>query len=234
MLRFSPLALRGVPAGLFIREDGEILLIANESFAISPDGDVLRRRTVFTPDLGLAATSAATFIEGCGVLLAGASSFAWLNPDTLDLGAVNSIPGGYTLVSFTATPRCDVAAIANPVSPTLLLLSPDGETRFAVPTTPSRPPFALADGGFLIVGTDGYDVFASDGTRTQSVSHPIPLSACSTTQAGLSPDGTLFRVCASDDPRDPYVAAIPTGFAPAGNFGPQEGIDFARTNSMGE
>ncbi|MBN8615293.1 MAG: hypothetical protein J0L92_32155 [Deltaproteobacteria bacterium] len=124
MLRFPGLDLRGVPAGLFIRASGEILLIANEAYAISPDGEVLRQRTIFTPELGLAATSAATFIEGCGVLLAGQNSFAWLNPDSFEVGPIHTVPGGYPLVSFAATPSCHVVMIANPVTPTLVRSRP--------------------------------------------------------------------------------------------------------------
>ncbi|MFO0713306.1 MAG: hypothetical protein U0353_25855 [Sandaracinus sp.] len=229
MLQLPP--IRAVNAGLYVRESGEIVFVADTSYVFSPDGEVLRSNTLDALSLGLAATSAATFVEGCGALLVGNDRWAWLDPETLTLGQPIVIPGGSpAFASFTATQDCGVAAVVDPVTPTLMRFSREGEVMWAVPTGTSRAPFALEEGGFLVMGVSGYQIVDADGSVRETVRHEPPLTACSF-DGTLAPDGTLFRVCAGDSPDNPYVAAIPTGVRPWGLYGPGEGIDFAHTNA---
>jgi hypothetical protein len=229
MLQLPP--VRALNAGLYVRESGEIVFVADTSYLFSPDGDVLRQNTIDALSLGLYNTSAATFVEGCGALLVGHDRWAWLDAETLTLGPPIVIPGGYpAFSSFTATEDCGVAAVVNPVVPTLVRFSREGDVLWGVPTGTARAPVALDDGGFLVVAVDGYQIFDADGNVRETVRHEAPIASCSF-EATLAPDGTLFRVCAGDSPDNPYVAAIPTGVRPWGLYGPGEGIDFAHTNA---
>ena len=229
MLQLPP--VRAVNAGLYVRESGEIVFVADTSYVFSPDGEVLRQNTIDALSLGLAATSAATFVEGCGALLVGHDRWAWLDAETLTLGPPIVIPGGYpAFSSFTATEDCGVAAVVNPVVPTLMRFSREGDVLWGVPTGTARAPVALDDGGFLVIAVDGYQIVDADGNVRETVFHQAPIASCSF-EATLAPDGTLFRVCAGDSPDNPYVAAIPTGVRPWGLYGPGEGIDFAHTNA---
>lgn len=229
MLQLPP--VRAVDAGLYVRESGEIVFVADTSYVLSPDGEVLRSGTIDALSLGLAATSAATFVEGCGALLVGDDRWAWLDPASLTLGEPIVIPGGYpTFGSFTAMQDCGVAAVVNPVTPTLLRFSREGEVLWGLPVGASRAPFALEDGGLLLVAVDGYQIVDADGNVRETVRHEPPLTSCSF-EATLAPDGTLFRVCGGASPLNPYVTAIPTGARPWGLYGPGEGIDFAHTNA---
>jgi hypothetical protein len=223
--------IRALNAGLYVRESGEIVLVADTSYVFSPDGEVLRQNTIDALSLGLYNTSAATFVEGCGALLVGNDRWAWLDAETLTLGPPIVIPGGYpAFSSFTATQDCGVAAVVNPVVPTLMRFSREGDVLWGVPTGTARAPFALDDGGFLVIAVDGYQIVDADGNVRETVRHEAPIASCSF-EATLAPDGTLFRVCAGDSPDNPYVAAIPTGVRPWGLYGPGEGIDFAHTNA---
>ena len=229
MLQLPP--VRAVNAGLYVRESGEIVFVADTSYVFSPDGEVLRQNTIDALSLGLYNTSAATFVEGCGALLVGNDRWAWLDAETLTLGPPIVIPGGYpAFSSFTATQDCGVAAVVNPVVPTLMRFSRDGDVLWGVPTGTARAPVALDDGGFLVIAVDGYQIVDADGNVRETVFHQAPIASCSF-EATLAPDGTLFRVCAGDSPDNPYVAAIPTGVRPWGLYGPGEGIDFAHTNA---
>jgi hypothetical protein len=229
MLQLPP--VRAVNAGLYVRESGEIVFVADTSYVFSPDGEVLRQNTIDALSLGLYNTSAATFVEGCGALLVGNDRWAWLDAETLTLGPPIVIPGGYpAFSSFTATQDCGVAAVVNPVVPTLMRFSREGDVLWGVPTATSRAPFALDDGGFLVIAVGGYQIVDADGNVRETVRHEAPIASCSF-EATLAPDGTLFRVCAGDSPLNPYVAAIPTGVRPWGLYGPGEGIDFAHTNA---
>ncbi len=80
------------------------------------DPDTCRRsNTVDARSLGLAATSSATFVEGCGALIAGYDRWAWLDPETLTLSDPMATPGGYPVfASFTPTRDCAIAVILNP------------------------------------------------------------------------------------------------------------------------
>jgi hypothetical protein len=202
--RFGPLN-----AGLYVRESGEIVFVADTSYVFSPDGEVLRQNTIDALSLGLYNTSAATFVEGCGALLVGHDRWAWLDAETLTLGPPIVIPGGYpAFSSFTATEDCGVAAVVNPVVPTLMRFSRDGDVLWGVPTGTARAPVALDDGGFLVIAVDGYQIVDADGNVRETVFHQAPIASCSF-EATLAPDGTLFRVCAGDSPDNPYVAANP-------------------------
>jgi hypothetical protein len=190
MLQLPP--VRAVNAGLYVRESGEIVFVADTSYVFSPDGEVLRQNTIDALSLGLAATSAATFVEGCGALLVGHDRWAWLDAETLTLGPPIVIPGGYpAFSSFTATEDCGVAAVVNPVVPTLMRFSRDGDVLWGVPTGTARAPVALDDGGFLVIAVDGYQIVDADGNVRETVFHQAPIASCSF-EATLAPDGNAL------------------------------------------
>lgn len=220
----------GLPAGLFVRENGEIFLVSDTSYILSPEGDVLRSAPI--APIGYVAVSAATYVEGCGALVAGLDRWAWVDPDTLTMSEPIVVPGErVALGTFSPTPDCGIIAVADVLTPTLLRFSRDGEVLWGVPTSSSRAPFVLEDGGFLVVALDGYQIFDADGQVRSTVQHEAPLTSCSLQSSSLAPDGTLFRLCAGDAVDNPYLTAIPTGVRPWGAYGPGEGIDFARTNA---
>lgn len=235
--RFAALFDTILGDGLFVRANGEIVVTGFTTHVLGPDGEP--RREVDLAVDGQSITG--TYTEGCGVMFNRTYNrmWQWLNVDTMELGPMLRLPDELSAFAgaWSGTPDCGVIVHTDALSgQRLIRLGPDGSVVFNIDAPGVAAPFVLADGGFLTVLYDQYEVFAADGSLREHVGFDASfVGPCWPQSSMLAPDGTLFLACGDAEAGELGTLAfhaVPTGYPAGPDLSAHGGLNFAGTNSI--